>query len=55
MADLLLGDLKAKPFQPSVTFHIENIHLICGATPKTNFRIECNTELRWANWLSLFG
>ena len=33
------------PFQPSVTFHIENSHLFCRAS----FYMKCNIGLKWVN------
>ena len=36
-------------FQPSVTFHIENSHLIFIANPMTGFYMKCNTGLKWFN------
>ena len=37
------------PFQPSVAFHIETIHLICSASKMTGFYLKLNTGLKWIN------
>ena len=42
-----------KPFQPSVTFHIDTCHLICATNQMTGFYIKCNNGLKWVNVLNL--
>ena len=37
------------PFQLSITFHIENSHLIYSANQMAGFYIKCNTKLKWVN------
>ena len=34
------------PFQPSVAFHTETLHLTCKAKQMTGFYMKCN-ELKW--------
>ena len=37
------------PIQPSVAFHIETSHLICGVNQTTGFHLKCNTGLKWSS------
>ena len=44
------GMKRINPFQPSVAFHTETIHLIRRANQRTGFFMKCNTGLKRVNW-----
>ena len=39
------------PFQPNVTFFIENSDVICNANQMTGSYIKCNTGLKWISYI----
>ena len=42
-----------KPFQPSISFHIEISHLFCFAKQMTGFYMIPNTGLEWVNYINI--